>query len=79
MQRENDLHDLNQLSRLIDKELSKCSSQHWPEICRLSATEAGRAEVIRRITLLALEEGMPPSSAMALLEQDFSHAQSPQL
>lgn len=74
-----DTQNLEHLRRLIRLELSRCDNKLWPEICKLQSTKAGYQRIESEVIRLALDEGMPVGSAIAQMEQEFSHSQPPQL
>ncbi len=74
-----DAQNLEHLRRLIRMELSGCNTDLWPEVCKLQSTEAGYQRIEDEVIRLALNEGMPVGAAIAQIEQEFSHTQSPKL
>lgn len=63
------------MKKLIRLELEKCRSDLWPNVCEMIATKKGYHRIEARILRHAANEGMPIGSAIALIEQEFAHAQ----
>lgn len=65
--------DLASLARLTEVELADCGPENWPHLCRLKSTPEGLEKIKSHVLRLCESEGIPVGTALALLEQDFTH------
>ncbi|MCB9448661.1 MAG: hypothetical protein H6585_09990 [Flavobacteriales bacterium] len=69
----NDSNKINELKQLIKIELDTCSSRMWPHVCQLKQTPEGYKRIEDMVIRLVAKEAMLVGSAIALIEQEFSH------
>lgn len=62
------------LKKLIKKQLDQCDYTKWPKVCELQTTTEGYKRIESMIINYAVTEGMPIGSAIALIEQEFTHS-----
>lgn len=62
------------IKKLIKIELEKCNDKAWPHVCEMKTTQEGYQRIEKMIINYAANEGMPIGSAIALIEQEFTHA-----
>lgn len=62
------------MQKLIRIELQKCNSKLWPNVCEMKTTQEGYNRIEKMVIDYAANEGMPIGSALALIEQEFTHA-----
>lgn len=65
---------IEELKTLIQEELKECSHVHWPHVCRMQTTEAGKARLVEMIVRHIAEEGMSIGSAIAHVEHELTHS-----
>jgi hypothetical protein len=65
---------IEELKALILEELKDCSHIHWPHVCRMQTTEAGKIKLLEMIIHHIAEEGMGIGSAIAHVEHELTHS-----
>ena len=68
-----DTDRITMMKKLIKIELEKCNSKLWPNVCEMKTTPEGYKRIENMVMDYAANEGMPIGSALALIEQEFTH------
>lgn len=64
---------ISKLKKLIKIELEDCNNELWPNVCLMQSTPRGYRRIEEMIIRLVAKEAMPIGSAIALIEQEFTH------